>query len=213
MLDGDVDHSNENCCPPQIFRVTPPRWPSGWSALRLEDREFKSWLCRVDFSESGYTSDLKIGTPVATLSGASHYRVSAGTDWPGVSMLWLDEVEILICNFSPSVAACTVVWAAPSLRITQACYWDFKQLAKRKKTSMGHQRVCPSEVSFGHVSSLVASWNWQSWSRCWLVIEAVSQGGWSVWPILCLLYIWAFILLCPVLSLIRMTWSALSKQW
>ena len=33
------------------------------------------------------TSDLKIGTPVATLPDAWHYRVNAGTRRPGVSIL------------------------------------------------------------------------------------------------------------------------------
>ena len=41
------------------------------------------------FSGSSHTSDLKIGTPVATLPGAWRYRVSAGTGWPGVSILWV----------------------------------------------------------------------------------------------------------------------------
>ena len=36
---------------------------------------------------SNHTSDLKIGTPVATLPGAWRYRVSAGTGRPGVSIL------------------------------------------------------------------------------------------------------------------------------
>ena len=40
------------------------------------------------FSGSSHTSDLKIGTPVATLPGAWHDRVSAGTGWPGVSILY-----------------------------------------------------------------------------------------------------------------------------
>ena len=31
--------------------------------------------------------DLNIDTPVATLAGAWRYRVSAGTGWPGVSIL------------------------------------------------------------------------------------------------------------------------------
>ena len=39
------------------------------------------------FSGSSHTSDLEIGTPLATLSGARHYRVSTGTGWPGVSIL------------------------------------------------------------------------------------------------------------------------------
>ena len=56
------------------------------SALRAEDLGFESRL-RRDFFGSSHTSDFKIGTPVATLPGAWHYRVSAGTGQPGVSIL------------------------------------------------------------------------------------------------------------------------------
>ena len=70
------------------------------------------------FSEWSHTSDLKIGTPVATLPGAWCYRVSTGTDWPGVSILWLGGVESLVCNFYLSVAARKIVWADPSVRYT-----------------------------------------------------------------------------------------------
>ena len=87
------------------------------SASRAEDPDFESHL-RQDFSVSSHTSDLKIGTPVATLPGAWHYRVSAGTGRPGVSILWLGEVERLICNFYLSVAARKIVWADPSLGYT-----------------------------------------------------------------------------------------------
>ena len=56
------------------------------SALRAENPGFESrW--RRDFSGSSHTTDLNNGTPVATLPGAWHYRVSAGTGWPGVSIL------------------------------------------------------------------------------------------------------------------------------
>ena len=53
------------------------------SASRAEDPELESRLLR-DFSGSSHTSDLKIGTPVATLPGAWRYRVSGR---PGVSIL------------------------------------------------------------------------------------------------------------------------------
>ena len=43
----------------------------------------RGWI----FLGSSHTSDLKIGTPVATLPGVWCYRVSAGTGWPGVSIL------------------------------------------------------------------------------------------------------------------------------
>ena len=41
--------------------------------------------CDGIFPGSSHTSDLNIDTPVATLPGAWHYRVSAGTGRPGVS--------------------------------------------------------------------------------------------------------------------------------
>ena len=53
------------------------------SASRAADPGFNSRM-RRDFSS--HTSDLHNGTPVATLQGAFHRRVSAGTDWPGVSI-------------------------------------------------------------------------------------------------------------------------------
>ena len=56
------------------------------SATGAEDPGFESRL-RRDFTGSSHTSDLKIGTPVANLPGAWHYRVSTGTGWPGVSIL------------------------------------------------------------------------------------------------------------------------------
>ena len=56
------------------------------STSGAEDPRFECRL-RRDSSWSSHTSDFKIGTPVATLSGAWHYRVSAGTGRPGVSVL------------------------------------------------------------------------------------------------------------------------------
>ena len=87
-------------------------------ASRPEDRELKSCLWQ-DISGLSHTSDLKIGTPVATLPGAWLHRVRAGTGRPGVSILWLGEVESLICNFYLSVAARKIVWADLSLRYTR----------------------------------------------------------------------------------------------
>ena len=43
--------------------------------------------CAGIFPWSSHTSDLKIDTPVATLAGAWHYKVSTGTGRPGVSIL------------------------------------------------------------------------------------------------------------------------------
>ena len=39
------------------------------------------------FCGSSHTSAVNIGTPVAILQGALRNKVSAGTDWPGVSIL------------------------------------------------------------------------------------------------------------------------------
>ena len=94
------------------------------SALGVEDLGFESCL-RRDFSGLSHTSDLKIGTPVATLPGGRHYRVNAGTGQPGVSILWLKEVESLIWNFYLSVAAHKIVQIRPW--DTLACCWDVKQ--------------------------------------------------------------------------------------
>ena len=74
------------------------------SASRAEDPGFESGL-RRDFYGSSPTSDLKIGTPGATLPGAWRYRVSALTGWPGVSVLSLADRKTLIYNFCLSVAA------------------------------------------------------------------------------------------------------------
>ena len=49
------------------------------SASTAEDPGFGSRL-RRDFSGSSHTSDFKIGTSVAALSGAWHHRVNARTD-------------------------------------------------------------------------------------------------------------------------------------
>ena len=57
------------------------------SASRAEDSGFDCRLLRGDFSGSGHTGDLKIGTPVAALPGAWRYRVCTGTGFPGVSIL------------------------------------------------------------------------------------------------------------------------------
>ena len=56
------------------------------SASRADDPGFESRL-RRDFFVSCHTSDLKIGTPVATLPGAWRCRVSTGTGRPGASIL------------------------------------------------------------------------------------------------------------------------------
>ena len=91
-----------------------------WLRRPLRERKIPSSnpACAEIFPGSSHTIDLNIGTPVATLSGAWRYRVSAGTGWPGVSILWLGETESLVCSFYLSAAARRIVWADPSLRHT-----------------------------------------------------------------------------------------------
>ena len=62
------------------------------SASGAEDPGFESRL-RRDFSGSSHTSDLKIGTPVTTLPGAWHYRVSAGLVGPVPVSVYCDWVR------------------------------------------------------------------------------------------------------------------------
>ena len=57
------------------------------STLRAAYQGFNSRLRHGDFSRSSHTGDLKIGTSMAILSGAWRHRVSAGTGWPGASIL------------------------------------------------------------------------------------------------------------------------------
>ena len=88
--------------------LTPPRWHSGKaSALRVEDPGYESRLCRDFFRVKSYQW-LKNW----------RYRVSTGTGRPGVSILWLGEVQSLIFNFYLSVTARKIVWVDPSLRYT-----------------------------------------------------------------------------------------------
>ena len=64
-----------------------------------------------------HTSDLKIGTTMATLPGALCYVISGRSGWPGVSILWLGEIG-LICNVRLSVAPRTIVQVEPFPRYT-----------------------------------------------------------------------------------------------
>ena len=105
--------------------------------------------CDGIFSGSSHTSDSKIGTPVATLPGAWRYRVSAGTGRTGVSILWLGEVESLICNSYLSVAARKL---SEQIRPwdTLACCWDVKQPTNKPKGRMWSPVQCLN----GHIQHL-----------------------------------------------------------
>ena len=60
-----------------------------WLRRPLRERKIRGSnpACDGIFPGSSHTSDFKSGTPVTTLPGAWHYKASAGTGWPGVSIL------------------------------------------------------------------------------------------------------------------------------
>ena len=89
------------------------------SASRAANQGIDLRFLRGDYSGPSHTGDLKIDTPVATRPGAWRHRISAGIGWPGVSILWLGEIESLICNFYTSVAAHKIVFRDQSLRYTR----------------------------------------------------------------------------------------------
>ena len=78
-----------HCIGTALFRPTGDRLVG--LVVRRPPRERKipgsNPACAEIFSGSSHTSDLKIGTPLATLAGVWRYRVSAGTGRPGVSIL------------------------------------------------------------------------------------------------------------------------------
>ena len=80
-----------NCsimCSLLLSHYLPPHRPSGSRRLPRERKiPGSNPACAGIFQGSSHTSDLKIGTPVVTLPGAWRDRVSAGTGWPGVSIL------------------------------------------------------------------------------------------------------------------------------
>ena len=108
--------------------------------------------CTEIFLGSSHTSDPKIGTPVATLLGAWRYRVSARTGRPGVSILWLGEVESLICDLYFRVAAHKIEQIGP--RDTLAYCWDVKQPTNKQKVSQG--RMCSDIFTCCHSETEVA---------------------------------------------------------
>ena len=105
------------------------------------------------FSGLSHTCDLNIGTPVATQPGAWRYRVSAGTGRPGVSILWLGEMESLICSFCLSVAARKIVQICPWDAL--ACCWVVKQ--PTNNNSNPHFSFCHF-FYFGYFPHLVVFW-------------------------------------------------------
>ena len=103
------------------------------SASRVADPGFEFCLRHWDFSGSSHTTDPKIAHLVATLPDAWCFWFSTGTGLPGVSILWLGEMESLICSLCLSVAACRFVWADPSLRYRRML---LRQQASKQPTTV-----------------------------------------------------------------------------
>ena len=70
-----------------------PCWPSGKvSGSTATDMSLIPALAWISFWVESHNSSWKFSTPVATMSGALHCRVSTGTGWAGVSILtWWDR--------------------------------------------------------------------------------------------------------------------------
>ena len=76
----------------------PPRWPSGKpSASRAVDLGSIPSFAAACF-RPGHTSDLRTGTPVATLPGARRCRAIGGNSWSGVRILGLGKIQNVIGN-------------------------------------------------------------------------------------------------------------------
>ena len=102
-----------------LLLLLPPRWPNGKaSASRAEDPGFESRLCRDFFRGRVIPVTQKLALQSLPCQAPGVIGVSSGTCRPGVSILWLGEVESWICSFYLGVAAREIVWADPSLRYT-----------------------------------------------------------------------------------------------
>ena len=83
------------------------------------------------FSGWSHTRDLNIGAPRLPCQAPGVNGVSAGTGWPGVSILSLGKTESLSCN----LAAHATKQIRPGDK--PACCWDLKQQQQQQQQ---HQR-------------------------------------------------------------------------
>ena len=117
----------------------PPCWPCGKSILPQVQQTWLLFLLSVwTFFQvesfqwlTGWYSSV---FPASTW----RYRVSTGTGWPGVSMLWLGDVATLIYNFCLSVAAL--------LLSEQICLWNIRTLSKQQQQQ--HVRLASTYLIF-----------------------------------------------------------------
>ena len=94
------------------------------------------------------------------------YRVSTGTGWPGVSILWLGEIKSLICNFCLSVVALTIelirpwdtlarCWDVSSFVTVNVC-WLVGCLTSQQQASVSQGRICSDNFVCCHTEIEVA---------------------------------------------------------
>ena len=134
------------------------------SASRAEDPGFESRL-RRDFSGVESYQWLKILALQWLLGAWRRYRVSAGTGWPGVSMLWWKV------GSATSISVWQHVKLSEQTRSwdTLACCWDVKQPTNNNSHGA---KPHPAEWLAGSVNSVprcLSAWGiytlaWAGWS-------------------------------------------------
>ena len=141
-----------SCCRYQWYR-----WcyvlGTAWRAADLR------WIpiCPVGLcSGLSLISHFSIATQVVTLPGTWPCRVTAWTSWPGVSILWLGEMENLICKCP---------W------FTLVCVWDVKN--QQTTTTLLPWSIRRSDVLYWTSYSLLL----EMASQDWLSVVEAYQGS------------------------------------
>ena len=80
----------------------------------------------------------------ATLPKALRCRVTAGTGWSGVNILWQSEISSWTCNFYLSVVACKNLGVDPSLR--QTCLLLEHQATKELNRQTSSRAVMSQQI-------------------------------------------------------------------
>ena len=148
------------------------------SSSSVANLTFDSCFFSGDSSRSSHISDFKICTPMATLPGAWRYRVSVGTVWLSVSILWLGEIENLICNFYLSVAVWKIVWADLSLRYTRILLAHKSNQPTNKKINNKKKNNIPvcNKVSTRQRNRNLKN-RWSNSMYCWVPVLERLQGA------------------------------------
>ena len=101
-----------------------------WLSGKVSDSKAVTWLwCPLSpcsFIQNKPYWWLKKRCLRGFLPGAWHYRLSTGTGWPSITILWLGEMRSLICSFCFREEAWKLVYAGSPLD-TLVCWTDVKQ--------------------------------------------------------------------------------------